>query len=73
MVPLILEFSCCKGTLGVGQGLWQNFRDFEFRGDPNVYINREIQEVPVYAFVKFHMISYSKVRNSSTGGNIWQN
>ena len=23
------------------------FRDFEFRGDPNVYINREIQEVPV--------------------------
>ena len=28
-------------------GLCQNFRDFEFRGDPNVYINREIQEVPV--------------------------
>ena len=23
------------------------FRDFEFRADPNVYINREIQEVPV--------------------------
>ena len=24
------------------------FRDFEFRGDPDVYINREIQEVPVH-------------------------
>ena len=29
----------------------KNFRDFEFRGDPNVYINREIQEVPVFALV----------------------
>ena len=27
--------------------LWQNFRDFEFRGDPDVYINREIQGMPV--------------------------
>ena len=26
------------------------FRDFEFRGDPNVYINREIQEVPVLVY-----------------------
>ena len=26
------------------------FRDFEFRGDHNVYINREIQEVPVVNF-----------------------
>ena len=27
--------------------LCQNFRGFEFRGDPIVYIKREIQEVPV--------------------------
>ena len=31
-------------------GLCQNFRGFEFRGVPNVYINREIQEVPVYSY-----------------------
>ena len=28
-------------------------RDFEFRGHPNVYINREIQEVPVFNLRKF--------------------
>ena len=28
-------------------GLCQSFRGFVFRGDPNVYINRKIQDVPV--------------------------
>ena len=40
-------------------GLCQSFRDFEFRGDPNVYINREIQEVPVLARI-LASISYLK-------------
>ena len=34
-------------------GLCQNFRDFEFCGDPNVYINRKNQEVPVLALKDF--------------------
>ena len=38
-------------------GLCQNFRGFEFRGDPNVYISREIQEVPV------HTIKFTKKPN----------
>ena len=40
-------------------GLCQSFRDFEFLGDPNVYINREIQEVPVLARI-LASISYLK-------------
>ena len=49
MVPLIFIISGCKGSLGVGGINVKNFRGFEFRGDPNVYIKREIQEVPVSA------------------------
>ena len=46
-LTLIIASSGSQGSLGVGGDLCQNFRGFEFRGDPNVYIQRKIQEAPV--------------------------
>ena len=46
-LTLIIASSGSQGSLGVGGDLCQNFRGFEFRAVPIVYINRENQEVPV--------------------------
>ena len=44
---LVFEFSGWLPSLWVGVGHCQNFRGFDIRGVPYVYINREIQGMPV--------------------------
>ena len=49
-----------KHSVWAGVGHCQNFRGFDIRGVPYVYINREIQGMPVYGAKKLYKCAKSQ-------------